>query len=99
RNETWRHSRTADTSRCSPRTPFFPARHTGLPDLVDQLLAGVAELEVDGPAFFGLRHVHGALHQLAHRRLDHRPQLHHDRFDTLFPSLVGWGWQRTRRHG
>ena len=52
---TWRRSRSARRSRCSLRTPFFPARHAGLPDLVGQLLSRVAELEVDGPELLRLR--------------------------------------------
>src|SRR6266581_8427879 len=87
-NDTWRHGRSTNTSRCTLRTPFFPARHTGLPDIAGQLLSRVAELEVDGSKFLGLRHIHGPLNHLADLFVDLWPKLLHDRFNTLFPSFV-----------
>src|SRR5438105_5326575 len=98
-NETWRHSHNASTACCTLCTPFFPARHTGLPDLVGQLLPRVAELEIDGSKFFRLRHIHGPLDHLADLFVDLGPKLFPDRFNTLFPSLASRGRERTHGHG
>jgi hypothetical protein len=46
-----------------------------LPDIVCHLLPRVAELEIDGPKFFGFGYVNGSLHQFANRRIDLGPQL------------------------
>src|SRR5262249_43972696 len=80
------------------RTPFFPARHAGLPDLIGPLLPRVAELEVDGPKLLSLRHVHCPLDHLADLRLDPRPQLVHNLFDALFTALFANGSKGTLGH-
>src|SRR5690349_14034491 len=81
---TWPHAHSSNTSHCILRSPFFPARHAGLPDLVDQLQSHVAELEVDGSEFLRLRHIHGVFYQLANRRFDLRSEFLHKGFDAFF---------------
>jgi hypothetical protein len=69
-----------------------------LPDLVDQPLSRVAELEVNGPELFRLRHIDRSLHQLAHRRLDLGSEFFQEGFDAFFPGLDGRGRAGTGRH-
>src|SRR5208283_1393984 len=98
RSGTLPHTHSTGRSGCTRCTPFFPARHTGLPDFVGQLQSRVAELEVDGSELLGLRHVHGPLYHLAHRRLDLRAKLLHDGLDALLTGFVGRSGKGTRSH-
>jgi hypothetical protein len=54
-----------------------------LPDLVGQLLSGVAELEVYGAELLGLGDVDGVFDHRADGGLDLGPELLHERFDPL----------------
>jgi len=70
-----------------------------LPDLVGQLLSGVAEFAVDGSELLGLGDIDGAFDHVADGLLDLGSKLRHDSFDALFTRLVRWGRGGMRRHG
>src|SRR5437867_3275408 len=89
----------AVTSRCTLCTPFFPARQTGLPDIVGEVQSRVAELVFDGTEFLGFGDIDGPLDHLPQNLLGFGPQLFHQDFNLFFPRRDRVGSHLETRHG
>jgi hypothetical protein len=69
-----------------------------LPDVVNQLLSGIAELQVDGAEFFRFGDIDGAFDELANGLFDLRSHLLHEGFDAFFAGWGHWGRALLGRH-
>src|SRR5262249_5985183 len=83
RNGIWPPVRIPSTPRYNLGTPFFPARQTGLPDLVGHVEPRITELVFDGSKLLVFRHVDGSFDHAPQGLFHLGPKLLHQLFDTF----------------